>query len=191
MQPPISRARYLKGAGSVLATSPDYPRILHGGTIGLSPEDIRALDLRFFTPRCAAAAARDDRCSVHWLGGRQPGDGAGRVLASVHHGGRWPMDCGTTNNSSSQRQQSAAAAKGFDAARIGCPAAQKPLRKLSRPPLLGREVANLHSFPASFRFPTAINLNQRYQQLGNSLSVAVVQELLEYLFAEPTGAMDN
>ncbi|XP_073008218.1 tRNA (cytosine(38)-C(5))-methyltransferase 2 isoform X2 [Typha latifolia] len=49
-----------------------------------------------------------------------------------------------------------------------------------------REVANLHSFPADFNFPSHISLKQRYALLGNSLSVAVVAPLLHYLFAEPT-----
>ncbi|KAE8772639.1 DNA methyltransferase [Hordeum vulgare] len=46
-----------------------------------------------------------------------------------------------------------------------------------------REVANLHSFPSSFRFPDHIGLRQQYAMLGNSLSVAVVAPLLRYLFA--------
>ncbi|XP_027336452.1 tRNA (cytosine(38)-C(5))-methyltransferase 2 isoform X2 [Abrus precatorius] len=45
-----------------------------------------------------------------------------------------------------------------------------------------REVANLHSFPEEFEFPEHINLKQRYALLGNSLSVAVVAPLLQYLF---------
>ncbi|XP_048563502.1 tRNA (cytosine(38)-C(5))-methyltransferase 2 [Triticum urartu] len=47
-----------------------------------------------------------------------------------------------------------------------------------------REVANLHSFPPSFRFPDHISLRQQYAMLGNSLSIAVVAPLLRYLFAE-------
>jgi tRNA (cytosine38-C5)-methyltransferase len=47
-----------------------------------------------------------------------------------------------------------------------------------------REVANLHSFPPSFAFPSHVTLRQRYALLGNSLSVAVVADLLRYLFAE-------
>uniref|UniRef100_R7WDE4 Uncharacterized protein n=1 Tax=Aegilops tauschii TaxID=37682 RepID=R7WDE4_AEGTA len=47
-----------------------------------------------------------------------------------------------------------------------------------------REVANLHSFPPSFRFPDQISLRQQYAMLGNSLSIAVVAPLLCYLFAE-------
>ncbi|XP_031091607.1 tRNA (cytosine(38)-C(5))-methyltransferase 2 [Ipomoea triloba] len=48
-----------------------------------------------------------------------------------------------------------------------------------------REVANLHSFPASFQFPQHVSLRQRYALLGNSLSVGVVAPLLQYLFTEP------
>ncbi|KAJ7958750.1 tRNA (Cytosine-5-)-methyltransferase [Quillaja saponaria] len=48
-----------------------------------------------------------------------------------------------------------------------------------------REVANLHSFPEDFEFPQRISLRQRYALLGNSLSVAVVAPLLQYLFAVP------
>jgi tRNA (cytosine38-C5)-methyltransferase len=44
-----------------------------------------------------------------------------------------------------------------------------------------REVANLHSLPPSFAFPAHIPPRQRYGLLGNSLSVAVVSELLAYL----------
>ncbi|KAK4796065.1 hypothetical protein SAY86_028391 [Trapa natans] len=47
------------------------------------------------------------------------------------------------------------------------------------------EIANLHSFPESFSFPQHVNLRQRYALLGNSLSVAVVAPLLQYLFFEP------
>ncbi|KAE8691345.1 putative protein phosphatase 2C 22-like [Hibiscus syriacus] len=47
-----------------------------------------------------------------------------------------------------------------------------------------REVANLHSFPKDFEFPKHISLRQRYAMLGNSLSVAVVARLLQYMFAE-------
>ncbi|CAN8252277.1 unnamed protein product [Cochlearia groenlandica] len=45
-----------------------------------------------------------------------------------------------------------------------------------------REVANFHSFPEDFEFPSQISLRQRYAMLGNSLSVAVVSPLLRYLF---------
>ncbi|KAK7331727.1 hypothetical protein VNO80_28465 [Phaseolus coccineus] len=48
-----------------------------------------------------------------------------------------------------------------------------------------REVANLHSFPEEFEFPEHISLKQRYALLGNSLSIAVVAPLLQYLFTEP------
>lgn len=44
-----------------------------------------------------------------------------------------------------------------------------------------REIANLHSFPASFSFPAHITLRQRYALLGNSLSALVVADLLRYL----------
>ncbi|URE27713.1 C-5 cytosine-specific DNA methylase [Musa troglodytarum] len=46
-----------------------------------------------------------------------------------------------------------------------------------------REVANLHSFPAEFHFPSHTSLRQRYALLGNSMSVAVVAPLLQYLFS--------
>ncbi|XP_074582033.1 tRNA (cytosine(38)-C(5))-methyltransferase 2 [Curcuma longa] len=49
-----------------------------------------------------------------------------------------------------------------------------------------REVANFHSFPPDFQFPSHVNLRQRYALLGNSMSVAVVAPLLQYLFSEPT-----
>ncbi|KAH0469180.1 hypothetical protein IEQ34_002412 [Dendrobium chrysotoxum] len=49
-----------------------------------------------------------------------------------------------------------------------------------------REVANLHSFPLDFCFPEHITIRQQYALLGNSLSIAVVAPLLQYLFAEPT-----
>ena len=47
-----------------------------------------------------------------------------------------------------------------------------------------REVANLHSFPARFAFPSHITLRQRYQLLGNSLSAQVVADLLRYLMLD-------
>lgn len=49
-----------------------------------------------------------------------------------------------------------------------------------------REVANLHSYPEDFHFPQPISLRQRYALLGNSLSIAVVAPLLQYLFAGPS-----
>ncbi|XLR67865.1 hypothetical protein HN51_014912 [Arachis hypogaea] len=47
-----------------------------------------------------------------------------------------------------------------------------------------REVANIHSFPEDFKFPDYISLKQRYALLGNSLSIAVVAPLLQYLFRQ-------
>lgn len=44
-----------------------------------------------------------------------------------------------------------------------------------------REVANLHSFPDSFSFPAHVTRRQQYALLGNSLSVAVVADLLMYM----------
>lgn len=44
-----------------------------------------------------------------------------------------------------------------------------------------REVANLHSFPSTFSFPPHVTIKQQYALLGNSLSVAVVADLLTYL----------
>lgn len=46
------------------------------------------------------------------------------------------------------------------------------------------EIANLHSFPEDFSFPSHVSSRQRYALLGNSLSVAVVAPLLKYLFTE-------
>lgn len=44
-----------------------------------------------------------------------------------------------------------------------------------------REVANLHSFPDSFSYPAHVTKRQQYALLGNSLSVAVVADLLTYV----------
>jgi hypothetical protein len=44
-----------------------------------------------------------------------------------------------------------------------------------------REISQLHSFPDSFRLPAGFSSRQGYQLLGNSLSVAVVADLLAYL----------
>lgn len=46
------------------------------------------------------------------------------------------------------------------------------------------EVAALHGYPPSFRFPPHLTLKQRYGLLGNSLSVDVVAALLQYLVGE-------
>jgi len=46
-----------------------------------------------------------------------------------------------------------------------------------------REIANLHSFPPEFSFPDSTTLRQRYALLGNSLSVAVVADLVQWLFS--------
>ncbi|KAF6253754.1 DNA methyltransferase [Scenedesmus sp. NREL 46B-D3] len=43
------------------------------------------------------------------------------------------------------------------------------------------EIARMHSFPTSFTFPDAMTPRQCYKLLGNSLSVAVVADLLKYL----------
>ena len=45
------------------------------------------------------------------------------------------------------------------------------------------EIAALHSFPPSFSLPPGFGSRQGYQLLGNSLSVAVVADLLAYLEA--------
>ena len=44
-----------------------------------------------------------------------------------------------------------------------------------------REVANIHSFPPEFGFPESVTRAQRYALLGNSLSVACVAPLVDYL----------
>ncbi|RAL44259.1 hypothetical protein DM860_015619 [Cuscuta australis] len=54
-----------------------------------------------------------------------------------------------------------------------------------------REVANLHSFPADFKFPQHVSLRQRYALFGNSLSVGVVAPLLRYLFTEAPTPMTH
>lgn len=46
-----------------------------------------------------------------------------------------------------------------------------------------REIANLHSFPKEFSFPLSLSLRQKYALLGNSLNVAVVAYLLQYLLS--------
>eukprot|EP00250_Pteridium_aquilinum_P034079 c7002_g1_i1 orf=104-1327(+) len=56
------------------------------------------------------------------------------------------------------------------------------LRQLGLRYFTPREIANLHSFPKKFKFPDRITVKQRYALLGNSLSVAVVALLLQYLF---------
>ena len=43
------------------------------------------------------------------------------------------------------------------------------------------EVARLHSFPSDFKWPETLNKRQRYTLLGNSMSVACVAPLLDYL----------
>ena len=44
-----------------------------------------------------------------------------------------------------------------------------------------REVANVHSFPTEFTFPSHVTRAQRYALLWNSLSVACVAPLIDYL----------
>lgn len=44
-----------------------------------------------------------------------------------------------------------------------------------------KEVANLHSFTKNFSFPEHVTRKQQYALLGNSLSFAVVADLLTYL----------
>lgn len=45
------------------------------------------------------------------------------------------------------------------------------------------EIAQLHSLPPGFKLPSAVSCRQAYQLLGNSLSVAVLTDLLSYLLA--------
>ena len=59
------------------------------------------------------------------------------------------------------------------------------LRQLRLRYFTPREVANLHSFPSSFSFPPHVTSRQQYALLGNSLSVAVVADLLTYLLKTP------
>ncbi|KAK1281488.1 hypothetical protein QJS10_CPB22g01073 [Acorus calamus] len=59
-----------------------------------------------------------------------------------------------------------------------------PLNDLGLRYFTPREVANLHCFPKDFQFPQHISLRQQYALLGNSVSVAVVAPLLQYLFFE-------
>lgn len=46
------------------------------------------------------------------------------------------------------------------------------------------EVARLHSFPSDFKWPSTLTKRQQYTLLGNSMSVACVAPLLDYLFAD-------
>jgi hypothetical protein len=50
------------------------------------------------------------------------------------------------------------------------------------------EIARLHSFPASFCFPGDMEPRQCYKLLGNSLSVAVVADLLKFLLLSGSGS---
>ncbi|KAJ3110754.1 tRNA (cytosine-5-)-methyltransferase [Phlyctochytrium bullatum] len=47
-----------------------------------------------------------------------------------------------------------------------------------------KEVAKLHGFPAHFDFPSEVTDRQRFQLLGNSLNVKVVEYLVRYLFTD-------
>lgn len=46
------------------------------------------------------------------------------------------------------------------------------------------EVARLHSLPNDFAWPSNLTTRQKYTLLGNSMSVACVAPLLDYLFAD-------
>ena len=63
-----------------------------------------------------------------------------------------------------------------------------PMAELGLRYFTPRELANFHSFPPEFSFPSSVTLRQRYALLGNSLSVAVVADLLKYLLEEPDDA---
>lgn len=54
-------------------------------------------------------------------------------------------------------------------------------RRLRLRYFMPREVAHFHTFPDSFSFPPGMTPRQCYQLLGNSLSVAVVADLLKFL----------
>ena len=43
------------------------------------------------------------------------------------------------------------------------------------------EIASLHSFPDTFTFPNGMQRRRQYALIGNSLSVAVVSQLLQFL----------
>lgn len=48
------------------------------------------------------------------------------------------------------------------------------------------EVARLHSFSSDFKWPENLTKRQKYTLLGNSMSIACVAPLLDYLFHEKT-----
>jgi hypothetical protein len=50
------------------------------------------------------------------------------------------------------------------------------------------EIARLHSFPESFSYPGDMEPRQCYKLLGNSLSVAVVADLLKFLLLSGSGS---
>lgn len=58
------------------------------------------------------------------------------------------------------------------------------LQKLGLRFFMPKEIANMHSFPCSFRFPSKVKLRKQYALIGNSVSAAVVGGLLEYLLMD-------
>ena len=69
------------------------------------------------------------------------------------------------------------------------PSLRHPTFSLSLSAVTRRQRSHLtHTTPRpslQFSFPPAVTLRQRYQLLGNSLSVAVVADLIRYLLTNP------
>ena len=122
-----------------------------------------------------AASSDDDTCCIADSPEGLP-DGTSHAPSATDH------------MSSSSECQALHACQGTDrgacsteSERIGEEALTHWLEQLHLRYFTPREVANLHSFPSSFSFPPHVTVKQQYALLGNSLSVAVVADLLTYL----------
>lgn len=162
-----SYSQYAKGTGSLLATVADPSAIDPAWTL------INGASLVYGDTPCIQAV---DEQSCHG------------TVAQDKRSGDDPAHSDSRQHSSCQADCADGVSDGVPDAsmmslkqRLELAEAWKKLRLRYFTP---REVANLHSFPSQFSFPPQVTLRQRYQLLGNSLSVAVVADLLAYMLQD-------
>jgi site-specific DNA-cytosine methylase len=156
---------FARGTGSLLATVPEPTLVdprwqLVGGS--------GSFELQGYTPPSARQVAKPHSSQA-------PSNG----VAAGEEGSR-----GSPSRSSSGAG-AAVASEAVVAAGAGCCGDRESLvaawKQLGLRYFTVREIAQLHSFPESFSLPLGFSSRQGYQLLGNSLSVAVVADLLVYL----------
>ncbi|CAG9463171.1 unnamed protein product [Pedinophyceae sp. YPF-701] len=152
-------SRYVKGAGSVLATARDASRLMRerGGLDAFEDWCYEGGDVRstFQQGDPFLYLDRADGAGGGGAGGSGEGGSEGGELERARF--KWDGS--------------------VDAMDLTW------LRDLRLRYFTPKEVANLHSFPPAFAFPESVTLRQRYALLGNSVSAAVVADMCRFLLA--------